>query len=99
MKFHFKTDQGIKCLTHEKATEIAGVNPDYATKDLFEAIEKGDFPSWTFYVQVMPLEDAENYHVDPFDLTKVRFFPSTVFCVYFGFNVNIIIVVPISGVF
>ena len=71
VKFHFKTDQGIKCLTHEKATEIAGVDPDYATKDLFEAIEKGDFPSWTFYVQVMPLEDAENYHVDPFDLTKV----------------------------
>jgi catalase len=71
VKFHFLSDQGIKNLTHEQATEIAGINPDYSTEDLIQNIEKGNFPSWTFYVQVMPLEDAYNYKFDPFDLTKV----------------------------
>ncbi|CAM6105867.1 unnamed protein product [Calypogeia fissa] len=71
VKFHFLSDQGIKNLTHEEAMEIAGVNPDYSTEDLFQNIQNGNFPSWTFYVQVMPLEDAHNYKFDPFDLTKV----------------------------
>jgi catalase len=71
VKFHFLTDQGIKNLTHEQSVEIAGINPDYSTEDLFQNIQKGNYPSWTFKVQVMPLEDAPKYRFDPFDLTKV----------------------------
>lgn len=71
VKFHFLSDQGIKNLTHEQAVEIAGINPDYSTEDLFDNIENGNGPSWTFKVQVMPLEDAPSYRFDPFDLTKV----------------------------
>jgi len=71
VKFHFKTDQGIKNLTHEEGVKLAGIDPDYAKKDLYDRIEEGKFPSWTFYVQVMSLEQAETFKWDPFDLTKV----------------------------
>ncbi|MFM1653287.1 catalase KatA [Brevibacillus sp. B_LB10_24] len=71
VKYHFKTEQGIKNLTAEVATKIAGENPDYHTEDLFNAIKNGDFPSWKLYVQIMPLEDANTYRFDPFDVTKV----------------------------
>ena len=72
VKFHFISDQGIKNITHERAVELAGINPDYSTEDLFQNIQNGNGPSWTFKVQVMPLEDAPSYRWDPFDLTKVR---------------------------
>lgn len=71
IKFHFKSMQGIKNLTPERATELAGKDPDYAGRDLFEAIEKGQFPKWRMMIQVMPEKDAETYHINPFDLTKV----------------------------
>ncbi|MEK5325649.1 catalase KatA [Aeribacillus sp. FSL M8-0254] len=71
IKYHFKTDQGIKNLDTKTAVKIAGENPDYHTEDLFNAIENGDYPSWTLYVQIMPLEDANTYRWDPFDVTKV----------------------------
>jgi len=71
IKFHFKSMQGIKNLTPEKATELAGKDPDYAGRDLFEAIEKGQFPKWRLMIQVMPEKDADTYHINPFDLTKV----------------------------
>ncbi len=71
IKYHFKTEQGIKNLTEEVARRIAGENPDYHTEDLFNAIKNGDFPSWKLYVQIMPLEDANTYRFDPFDVTKV----------------------------
>lgn len=70
VKFHFKSMQGIKNLTPEKAAELAGTDPDYAGRDLFEAIEKKDFPKWKLSIQVMPELDAEKYNVNPFDLTK-----------------------------
>jgi catalase len=70
-KFHFKCDQGIKNLCPTKANEIAGSNPDYATEDLFNSIEKGDFPSWTLKIQVMTYEQAEKFRWNPFDLTKI----------------------------
>ncbi|CAE1320055.1 katE [Acanthosepion pharaonis] len=70
-KFHFKTDQGIKNLMAEEADRLAGSNPDYAIQDLYNSIENGNFPSWTLYIQVMTFEEAENYHLNPFDLTKV----------------------------
>ncbi|NIA31654.1 MAG: catalase [Actinobacteria bacterium] len=71
VKFHFKTQQGIKNMTPEEANRIAGEDPDFHTRQLFEAIERGDYPKWTFYVQIMPEADAENYRWNPFDLTKV----------------------------
>ncbi len=71
VKFHFKTRQGIECLTQEEADRHAGTNSDYATEDLFESINKGDFPSWDAYVQVMQYEDAWKYRFNPFDVTKV----------------------------
>jgi catalase len=71
VKYHFKTDQGVKNLDVNLAAKLAGENPDYHTEDLFNAIDKGDFPSWTLYVQIMPVEDADTYKWDPFDVTKV----------------------------
>ena len=71
VKFHFKTNQGIQCMMQAEADKIAGENPDYHTEQLFEMIEGGEYPSWTFYVQVMPEAEAEGYRWNPFDLTKV----------------------------
>lgn len=71
VKFHFKTQQGIRCMPVEEATRLAGECPDYHTLELYRAIERGEGPKWTFYVQVMPEKDAENYRWNPFDLTKV----------------------------
>jgi catalase len=71
VKWHFLTLQGIKNLTPERADELAGTDPDYATRDLFEAIERKDFPRWRVAIQVMPEAQAETYKVNPFDLTKV----------------------------
>ncbi|MGW1378109.1 catalase [Streptomyces sp. NPDC002446] len=71
VKYHFKTDQGIDFLTQEEADRLAGTDPDVHRRDLYEAIEGGNHPSWTLYVQVMPFEDAADYRFNPFDLTKV----------------------------
>lgn len=71
VKYHFKTEQGIKNLTEDVATRIAGENPDYHTEDLFNTIEAGDYPAWKLSVQIMPIEDADTYRFDPFDVTKV----------------------------
>ena len=71
VKFHFKSAQGIKNLTPEKASEIAGSDPDYSGRDLYEAIEKGNFPRWKLHIQIMPGNEAQNYRINPFDLTKV----------------------------
>ena len=71
VKYHFKTDQGIKNFTTKEAGELSATSKDYATQDLFDNIAKGNFPSWTFKVQVMPEKDAEKYRFDVFDITKV----------------------------
>ncbi|WP_170848299.1 catalase [Lentibacillus halodurans] len=71
VKYHFVSEQGVKGLDEDVATEIAGENPDYHTEDLYNAIEQGDFPAWKLYVQIMPYEDAKNYKWDPFDVTKI----------------------------
>lgn len=70
-KFHFKTDQGIKNLSAQRAGELAGENPDYALEDLYNAIANGNFPSWTLYIQVMSIEEAEKCKFNPFDVTKI----------------------------
>ena len=71
VQYHFKTDQGIKNLTREEATRISGENPDHATQDLYEAIERGDYPSWTLEMQILTPEQAEDFRWDIFDITKV----------------------------
>ena len=71
VKYHFKTDQGIKCLTVEEAGALAGSDPEYAIRDLYNAIGEGDFPSWTLYIQVMTFDQAERCPFNPFDVTKV----------------------------
>ncbi|WP_207458748.1 catalase [Azospirillum sp. SYSU D00513] len=71
VKYHFKTRQGIQNFTAEQATAMAGIDPDHATRDLFASIEDGDFPAWTVSVQIMPELEADGYHVNPFDITKV----------------------------
>ncbi|MES1916167.1 MAG: hypothetical protein MHM6MM_008013 [Cercozoa sp. M6MM] len=71
VKFHYKTDQGIKCLDAAEAQRLAGADPDYATRDLFDAIQRGEAPSWTAYMQIMPVADAARYRFNVFDVTKV----------------------------
>ncbi|KAJ1903941.1 catalase A, partial [Tieghemiomyces parasiticus] len=70
-KWHFRTDQGVKNLTAERANQLAGGNPDYATQDLFEAIDRKEFPSWTCYMQIMDEEQASKFRWNIFDVTKV----------------------------
>ncbi len=71
VKFHMKSMQGIKNLPAERAAELAGTDPDYAGRDLFEAIEKKDFPKWKMMIQVMPEEVGYTYKINPFDMTKI----------------------------
>jgi len=71
VQYHLKTNQGIKNLTREQAARLAGENPDHATKDLYDAIERGEYPSWTMQVQIMRPEQAKDYRFDIFDITKV----------------------------
>ena len=71
VKYHFRTDQGIDFLTQGEADRLAGVDGDYHTRDLYEAIERGDHPSWTLKMQIMPFDEAKTYRFNPFDLTKV----------------------------
>jgi catalase len=71
VQLHFKTEQKVKNLTRQEAAAMAGSDPNHATRDLYEAIERGDYPSWRLEVQIMPPEDAAKYRFDPFDITKV----------------------------
>ncbi len=71
VKFHFKTQQGNKTLTGAEAEVLKGKDPDYAQRDLVEAIAKGDFPKWTLKIQVMTDEQAKKFKWNPFDVTKV----------------------------
>ncbi len=71
VKFHFKTLQGIENITEEEAEKLVGEDRESHQRDLFHAIEKGDFPKWRVMVQVMPETDAEKTPYNPFDLTKV----------------------------
>ncbi|WP_028115851.1 catalase [Ferrimonas senticii] len=71
IKYHFKTLQGIKNLSNEQANKLKGIDPDHAQRDLYAAIEDGDCPKWSVNLQIMPEADAKEYHLNPFDLTKV----------------------------
>ncbi|RAZ61474.1 catalase [Campylobacter hyointestinalis] len=71
VKFHFKTRQGIKNLTNEEAAKIIAKDRESHQRDLYEAIDKGDFPKWDFKIQIMSEEQANNAKFNPFDLTKI----------------------------
>jgi catalase len=71
VKIHFKTAQGIQNLTRQEAEVLKGKDPDHATRDLYEAIKRGDYPAWNVYVQIMKPEEAENYRFNIYDITKV----------------------------
>jgi len=71
VKIHLKPDEGAKTLTEEEATKLAGEDPDHHVKDLYNAIEKGNFPSWTMNLQIMDPKDAETYRWNIFDATKI----------------------------
>lgn len=64
-------EAGIKNLLPAEAVRLAGTDPDYAQRDLYQAIEAGDFPSWRVCLQLMPEQDAEKMTFNPFDVTKV----------------------------
>ena len=71
VQYHFKTDQGIKNLTRQEAEIMRAKDPDHATRDLYDAIERGDYPSWTLQMQIMTPEQAKDYRFDILDITKV----------------------------
>ncbi len=71
VKYHFKTDQGIQCLTSAEAASISGENPNFHHLDLMQAVDRREFPSWTVRVQIMPVAYADTYRFNPFDVTKV----------------------------
>jgi catalase len=71
VKFHFKTRQAIETLTNDEAAALIAGDRETHQRDLYEAIERGEFPQWTFCVQVMPEADADKTPYNPFDLTKV----------------------------
>ncbi len=71
VKFHFKTQQGIKCLTDTKAEAIVAKDRESNQRDLYESIEKGDFPRWKMQIQIMTDEQAAASPFNPFDLSKV----------------------------
>ncbi len=71
VKFHFKTQQGIKNLSDAEAEAMVGKCRESHQRDLFDSIEKGDFPKWSMKIQVVPEKEAANFPFNPFDLTKV----------------------------
>jgi catalase len=71
VKFTFKTQQGVQNMTDQEARDLIGGDRESSHRDLYDSIERQDFPRWTLYVQVMTEDEADNYHLNPFDLTKV----------------------------
>ncbi|WP_270765183.1 catalase [Weissella confusa] len=71
VKYHFISDQGVSNMTNEVAEKLAGQDTDYLQNELFSAIEDGNYPSWTLYVQIIPYQEGLEYKYDIFDVTKV----------------------------
>ena len=71
VKFHFKTQQGIRNLSERESAELIGQDRESHQRDLFEAIDQRNFPRWTVKIQTMTMEQAKTAAFDPFDLTKV----------------------------
>jgi len=70
VKWHFKNRQASRISQRESAERCAGKDPDYAQRDLFNAIKEGNYPKWRVSVQIMPEKHADTYHLNPFDLNQ-----------------------------
>jgi catalase len=70
VKYHWKTQQGIESLTQAQANEIQATDLGSASKDIFEAIERGEYPRWELNVQIMPDGEHPELDFDPLDDTK-----------------------------
>lgn len=70
-RFHFKPDLGVHSLVWEEAQKIQGMDPDFHRKDLMEAIDKGDYPRWTFGAQIIKEEEEFMFDFDILDATKL----------------------------
>jgi catalase len=70
IQYHFKSRLGVEHMSAEDAEKIAGADADYYRRDLFDSIDKGDFPTWDVFVQIMPYDEAKTYRFNPFDITK-----------------------------
>jgi len=73
VKYHIKTQQGIKNLVPTQAAQLKSTHPDFAQEDFINALQNEDFPKWTLYIQVMTEEQAKEFRWNPFDVTKVWF--------------------------
>ena len=71
VQIHVKTDQGSLNITNSEAAKLSMTDTDHATRDLFNTIKKGEYPTWTIYIQVLKPEEAEKFRWNVFDLTKV----------------------------
>ncbi len=71
VKFHLTPKLGTHSLVWDEAVKIAGADPDFHRRDLWEAIDAGEYPEWTFGVQLIPEEDAEKFSFDLLDATKI----------------------------
>ncbi len=71
VKFHHRVQQGVENLTDAEAEALVGADRESHQRDLFDAIEAGNFPKWKLCVQIMPEADADTVPYHPFDLTKV----------------------------
>ncbi|KAH8832133.1 catalase-domain-containing protein [Flagelloscypha sp. PMI_526] len=73
VRIYAESHQGVKNFTNAEATKMQGENPDFATQDLYERIEKGDYPGWTMYAQILTPSDAQKFKYNVLDLTKQWF--------------------------
>jgi catalase len=71
VKYHFKTEQGVRNFTNAEARSMFAEDLDYHRRDLWDAIARKDCPAWRVEMQIMPYEDAASYRFNPFDITKV----------------------------
>ncbi|AJP72305.1 catalase [Sphingomonas hengshuiensis] len=71
VKFHWKPKQGVQSTCWDEAVKIAGADPDYHRRDLFEAIDMGDFPEWELGIQAFDEEFADSLPYDVLDSTKI----------------------------
>ncbi|QQO08198.1 catalase [Breznakiella homolactica] len=71
VKFHFVCQQGIKNLTDEEAAKVVAMDRESHQRDLFEAIQHGEFPKWKLCLQIMTEDQAKAHRENPFDITKI----------------------------
>ncbi|KAG9931718.1 CAT2 catalase, partial [Aureobasidium melanogenum] len=71
VKFHFTPHLGVHSFVWDEALKLAGQDPDFHRKDLWTAIEGGQYPKWDFGIQTIPESQADDFDFDPLDATKI----------------------------